>query len=105
MVEELDLEMKFYEEGIMRVIIDDSTSRESKGKKKRFKISSYDMGAVIQEHQLYPVQDLKDLVYWQDDNLIISFQSDSDSFKHVLKFSPFRIESWTNGILTSVVND
>ena len=86
----LHLEITFYEDGILRVLID-----EKEVNPKRFRLTKNDFGATVQEKELKPLEkDLLKLVMLLGDRAEIRTKSKDgeDNYLYIIRYSPFRIE-------------
>ncbi|CDW88355.1 alpha glucosidase ii [Stylonychia lemnae] len=100
--EHLLLKVQIYENGILRVNIDEKLVNPQ-----RFKLTDYDLGASHVEEQLISIGNLQDYSVREDEKIFISYNSKDklDTYQYTIQFSPFRIEQRINDITTIIVND
>jgi len=94
----LNLRLTFYQNGIMRTFIDEPGNT-------RFKIS--DSGLPVVEEQLDPVENLSANVTISTSEMVIDGLIHSDkteTFKYIVYFNHFKVEQYSNGQLTLVMN-
>lgn len=94
----LNLRMTFYQNGIMRTLIEEPGST-------RFKIS--EEGLPVVEEQLIPVSDLSSRVIILSNQVIVNGLTHDDgteTFKYVLDFDHFKVSQFSNNKLTLVMN-
>jgi hypothetical protein len=94
----LNLRLTFYQNGIMRTLIGEPGNT-------RFKIS--ESGLPVVEEQLYPVENLSANVTISTSEMVIDGLVHSDkteTFKYIVYFNHFKVEQYSNGKLTLVMN-
>lgn len=95
---ELDLTLWFYQNGIIRVLLEEPESG-------RFRISGE--GLPVVEEQLIPTKLLSKRVIINDNTLIVRdlFNKDVDEvFRYEVEFDHFKIKQYSNEILTLIMN-
>ena len=96
--EELDLKMWFYQNGIMRTLIQEPSST-------RFRISEENLPVV--DEQLIPASNLTNLVLVNSTHLVVgnlNHEDGTEVFTYTVKFDHFLITMTANGVETLVVN-
>ncbi|CDW86977.1 neutral alpha-glucosidase ab [Stylonychia lemnae] len=94
------LNVSLYENGIMRVVVDEIGSDT-----KRFRFTQHDQGTTVVEHQLINV-DIKEISKINKNNIEILYSSKDglDSYNYTIQFEPFRIFQVVNNVTTIIVN-
>jgi hypothetical protein len=99
----LKLQLKLYQDGILRVIIDEREQSNAK----RFRLSEHDDETVIAESQLKQVN-IKSHARLSDDRKMLTIRTWSEdqltAYEFDLQYASFRLEQRVNGISTMVVN-
>ncbi len=94
----LTLEMSLYQDGILRVIINDA-------KTDRLRWSQIDDGASIVEDQLDKTIDLKSIANKQNNRIVFKTHGvDDEIYEYEVEYSPFRIVQKVGGVESIVVN-
>lgn len=88
MADSLELEMRFFEDGVASIFIDEKAVNPQ-----RFRLSDRDDGAVLQPMVALDRVTLKSMITYRDDSLIVTYPADEDGRVHeyIVQYSPFRV--------------
>ena len=96
---ELELELRIYEGGILRVLIDEKAVKGN-----RFRLSKHDLGSIINP-DLRPINLRESLSEESGEQATFVVTEGEDTYTFQVQANPFRIFHYVNDILVAILND
>ena len=96
---ELELELRIYEGGILRVLIDEKAVKGN-----RFRLSKHDLGSIINP-DLRPINLRESLTEESDEQATFAVTEGEDTYTFQVQANPFRIFHSVNDVLVAIVNE